>query len=126
MYFRSLEPRIGRLEPVCMRRIIFAALGIAVCRLSAAPVKIHGYITSISSPHAFEIDSYHITRDASLQLDLDRTDYPDAVFGDEDLQIGTELDVQGEFNDSTHELHATAIKVVLRSEERRVGKECRS
>jgi hypothetical protein len=96
-----------------MWRTILTALLATACALNAAPVKIHGYITSISSLKAFDIDNYQITRDDSLVFELDKGDYPDATFRPEDLRVGTELDVQGEFNDATRELHATAIKVFL-------------
>jgi hypothetical protein len=87
------------------------ALLVAASPLCATPVKIHGYITNFSSVRSFDIDDYRITRDDSLAFDLDKGDYPDATFRPEDLRVGTELEVQGEFNDATHELHATAIKV---------------
>ena len=94
-----------------MRRTILAALLASACALGANPVKIHGYITGISSPEKFDIDDYRIVRSESLTLDLDKGDYPDATFTPQDLRVGTELEVQGDFNDSTHELTATSIKV---------------
>ena len=94
-----------------MRRTLLTVLLSTAGLLAAAPVKIHGYITSIESPKNFDIDDYKITRDENLALELDKGDYPDATFLPEDLRVGTELEVQGDFNDSTHELHATGIKV---------------
>ena len=96
-----------------MRRTILTALLATVYPLCASPVKIHGYITNISSPASFDIDDYRITRDDSLVFELDKGDYPDITFRTVDLRVGTELDVQGELNDSTHELHATSIKVFV-------------
>jgi len=94
-----------------MRRTILTAFFATACSLSATPVKIHGYITDLASPRSFEIDDYRITRDDSVVFDLDKGDYPDAIFRPEDLRIGTEVEIQGECNESTHELHATAVKV---------------
>jgi hypothetical protein len=108
-----IEKINSRFEPVIMRKTILTALLATAYPLCASPVKIHGYITNISSPASFDIDDYRITRDDTLVFELDKGDYPDATFHPEDLRIGTELDVQGEFNDSTHELHATSIKVFV-------------
>jgi hypothetical protein len=94
-----------------MRRTILAALVASACPLWATPVKIHGYITSISSPGKFDIDDYRIIRNESVVFDLDKGDYADAVFRPEDLRVGTELEVQGDFNDATHELNAASVKV---------------
>jgi hypothetical protein len=94
-----------------MRRTILAALVATACPLWATPVKIHGYITSISSPGKFDIDDYRIVSNKSVVFDLDKGDYADAVFRPEDLRVGTELEVQGDFNDATHELNATSVKV---------------
>lgn len=96
-----------------MWRTILTGLLAAVCPLAAAPVKIHGYLTSISSSKSFNIDDYRITRDDNLPFELDKGSYPDTTFGPEDLRVGTEMEVQGDFNDSTHELHATCIKVFV-------------
>jgi hypothetical protein len=94
-----------------MWRTLWIALLATACSVAATPVRIHGYITNIESPKSFAIDDYKITRDDSLALDLDKGDYSDATFRPEDMRIGTELEVQGDFNDSTHELHAASIKV---------------
>src|SRR5580692_8217902 len=94
-----------------MRQALLTALLATASPLWATSVKIHGYITSITAPTKFEIDDYRITRSDSLSFDVDKGDYPDAVFRPQDLRVGTELNVEGDFNDSTHELHATSIKV---------------
>ena len=94
-----------------MRRTLLTVLLVTAGPLAAAPVKIHGYITSLESPKNFEIDNYKITRDENLALALDKGDYPDATFLPEELRVGTEVEVQGDFNDSTRVLHATDIKV---------------
>jgi hypothetical protein len=96
-----------------MRQTILTVLLATASSVWATPVKIHGYITSLASPTAFAVDDYRITRDDSLAFDLDKGDYPDATFRPEDLRVGTELDIAGEFNETTHELKATGIKVFL-------------
>jgi hypothetical protein len=101
-----------------MRHTLLTALLATACSLSAKPVKIHGYITDLKSPNSFEIDDYRITRDDHLAFDLNKADYPDATFHPGDLRIGTELEVQGDFNDSTHELRAASIKVFFFDNER--------
>jgi hypothetical protein len=102
----------------CMRRTLLTALLATACSLPAAPIKIHGYITDLQSPKNFAIDDYKIMRDDNLAFELDKGDYPDATFHPEDLRIGTELEVQGDFNDSTHELRAAGIKVLFNDNER--------
>lgn len=96
-----------------MWRTLLAVWLATVCSLFAAPVRIHGYITDIQSPKAFAIDDYKITADDHLEFAVDKGDYADAAFQLQDLRIGSELEVQGDFNDSTHELHATSIKVFI-------------
>jgi hypothetical protein len=96
-----------------MRRTVLAILLTAASPLCAGSVKIHGYVTNLSSATSFDIDDYRITRDEGLAFDLDKGDYPDATFRPEDLRVGTELEVQGDFNDSTKELHASNITVFV-------------
>ncbi len=95
-----------------MRRTLWAALVATACSLSAAPVKIHGYITSLKSPASFQIDDYQILSGGAA-LELDKGDYADASFAPEDLRVGTEVEVTGDVNDATRELHATSVKVFV-------------
>lgn len=76
-------------------------------------IKIRGYITSLNSPTSFEIEDYRITRDASLQLELDNQT-AGVSFKPEDLRVGTLVEVRGQFNDETNELKLTKIKIDLR------------
>ena len=98
-----------------MGRNIWTALALiaSACQLFAAPIKIHGFVTGIGSPKTLEVDGYRITRDDSLVFDVDKGDYADATFQPEDLRVGTEVFVEGNYNESNHELHASAIKVSL-------------
>jgi hypothetical protein len=98
-----------------MRRNILTAITmvVAACPLLASPVKVHGYITGITSTNEFAVDGYRITRDESLVFEVDKADGADAAVRPEDIRIGTEVYVEGEFNDATHELHASCIKVSM-------------
>jgi hypothetical protein len=81
----------------------------------AKSVKIHGYVTSIKSANEFELDDYRITRDASLTLELEKSDDPEEMtsFTPEEIRVGTELEIRGELDEATNELTAKAIKVNL-------------
>lgn len=76
--------------------------------------KIRGYITNIASPMVFEIEDYRITRDLALVLEFEKgeSDEP-AQFRPEDIRVGTELEIKGEYDEETGELHARSIKVIL-------------
>jgi peptidase M48-like protein/uncharacterized protein DUF5666 len=81
----------------------------------AKSVKIHGYVTSIKSANEFELDEYQITRDASLILELEKSDDPEEMtsFTPEEIRVGTELEIRGDLDDATNQLTAKAIKVNL-------------
>ncbi len=80
----------------------------------ANEVKIHGYVTNVASPTTFEIEDYRITRDLSLVLELDKEDNNESIpFHPEDIRVGTELEIKGEYNEETEELRAKSIKVFL-------------
>ncbi len=100
-----------------MRRLfaVMCSILISVSSCFAKDVKIHGFVTSISSPTSFEIDDYKITRDLTLVLDIEKDDdgVATAVFKPDDIRIGTELEIKGDLNDSTGELKAKSIKVFL-------------
>lgn len=77
-------------------------------------IKIRGYITNIVSPTSFEIDEYKITKDESIVLDFENKDEKNPVqFKPEDIRIGTEIEVQGIYNEETNELKATKVKIDL-------------
>ena len=92
---------------------IFLLLALAL-PAGAKEVKIHGYVTNITSPTTFEIEDYRITRDLSLVLELDKGDSDEGVqFHPEDIRVGTELEIKGDYNEKTEELRAKSIKVFL-------------
>lgn len=100
-----------------MRRIAlvaFAALFLSPLLL-AKDVKIHGFVTNVVSPTNFEIDDYRIMRDVGLQLEIEKDDSGEALasFKPEDVRVGTELEIKGEYDEKTGELKAKSIKVYL-------------
>jgi hypothetical protein len=86
--------------------------------LLAKEVTIHGFVTEVKSPTVFEIDDYKITRDRSLALDISATedDPSKAAFKPEDIRLGTELEVKGEYDEASGELKAKSIKVLFEDE----------
>lgn len=106
-----------------MTKKIFALIMLAALLISTQPVslfaaakpkkiKIQGYITNVISPTSFEIDDYKITRDQSLVLEFENKDIG-VQFKPEDIRIGTEIEVQGMYDDETGELKATKVVVDL-------------
>ncbi len=98
---------------IVMRLCVFLLLATALC--AAKDVRIHGFVTSVNSSTNFEIDEYKITKDVSLVLDIEKDESGDATatFSPEDIRVGTELEIKGEYNESTGELKAKSIKVFL-------------
>src|SRR5690348_12737719 len=99
------------MKSVLLSLCIFVASGLC----EAKDIKIHGFVTAINSPTNFEIDEYKITKDITLALEIEKDDSGDATatFTPEDIRVGTELEIKGEYNDSTSELKAKSIKVFL-------------
>jgi Peptidase family M48 len=83
------------------------------CVGQAKEVKIHGFVTTVTSPTSFEIDDYRITRDVTVVLEIEKDEdaVSTAVFRPEDIHVGTELEIKGEYNEQTGELKAKSIKV---------------
>jgi hypothetical protein len=81
----------------------------------AKSVKIRGYVTAVRSPTEFEIDDYRITRESTLLLEFEKSDDPEekTTFTPEDIRVGTEVEIRGEFDESTRLLSAKSIKVNL-------------
>ena len=95
-----------------LRRLAaFAALFSSL--VYAKEVKIHGFVTAVNSPTSFEIDEYRITRDATIVLEMekDETGAATATFRPEDIRVGTEVEIKGDYDDKTGELQAKSIKV---------------
>lgn len=91
--------------------ILFLFLVSAV--LSAKDITIRGFVTAVNSPTSFAIDDYKVTRDRNLSLDLDRqqADHSPATFEPEDIRIGTELEIEGDYDEASGELKAKSIRV---------------
>ena len=99
-----------------MRRTVLHVLGtflFCVGIASAKDVKIHGFVTTVNSQSSFEIDDYKITRDVQLILEVEKDESGGATasFNPEDIHVGTEVEIRGDWNESTGELKAKSIKV---------------
>lgn len=101
---------------------VVAAIALFSSLCLAKDVKIHGFVTTVNSPTNFEIDDYRITRDTSLVLEVEKDEdsAATATFRPEDIHVGTELEIKGDYNEQTGELKAKSIKVF--SEDTRVIK----
>jgi len=87
--------------------VLFASAA-ALCK----DVTIHGFVTAINSPTSFAIDEYKVTRDKAVSLELEKqTDNSLDVFKPEDVRIGTELEIKGDYDEASGELKARSIKV---------------
>jgi Peptidase family M48/Domain of unknown function (DUF5666) len=88
---------------------VFFTSAAALCK----DVTIHGFVTAINSPTSFEIDDYKVTRDKTVSLDLEMQQADNSLdtFRPEDIRIGTELEIMGEYDEASGELKARSIKV---------------
>src|SRR5262249_27292526 len=79
----------------------------------ASDITIHGFVTAVKSPSSFQIDDYTITRDKSVSLEFDKQADQASIlpFTPENIRIGTELEVTGEYDDDSRALKARSIKV---------------
>lgn len=79
----------------------------------AKEITIRGFVTAVNSPTSFAIDEYKVTRDRTVSLDLDKQQgaHSPATFKPEDIRIGTELEVNGDYDEASGELKAKSIKV---------------
>jgi hypothetical protein len=77
---------------------------------STRSVKIHGYVTQVTSSTRFEIEDYRLTSDQGLVLDLGNAG-PDVKFALQDLRVGVELLIAGVLDDASGELRAKSIKI---------------
>lgn len=100
-----------------MKRLtFFLLLALAFPTSSAAKEqKIRGYVTKVISAMAFEIEDYRITRDAALVLEFEKSeeDKEPIEFRPEDIRIGTEIEIRGEYDEVTSELRARSMKIIL-------------
>lgn len=78
----------------------------------AKDVTIHGFVTAINSATSFEIDDYKVTHDKAVSLDLEnQSDGSLNAFKPEEIRIGTELEIKGEYDEASGELKAKSIKL---------------
>jgi hypothetical protein len=99
-----------------MRSAVLTAvlLVLAASSTEAKEIKIHGYVTNIISPTQFEIEDYRITRELSLILELEKEDNDEPIqFRPEDIRVGTELEIKGDYDQKSGELRAKSIRVFL-------------
>lgn len=75
-------------------------------------IKIRGYVTKVNSPTSFEIDNYLVSRTATQAIEFENPN-PEINFKPEDIRIGTEMEVRGDYNAETNELKAKKIKINL-------------
>lgn len=95
-------------KPRDVRAVSASPTGAAPAKLKN--LKIHGYVTAVTSPGEFEIEDYKITRDRGFILGLENVS-DDLKFRPEDIRVGVELEIKGQFNESTGELRAKSITV---------------
>ena len=93
--------------------LAIACLLFATSPANAKDVTIHGFVTHVKSPTSFEIDEFKVTRDNTLlfNLNTEEGDKSLAAFKPEDIRVGTELEIKGEYNEASEELRAKSIKV---------------
>jgi D-arabinose 1-dehydrogenase-like Zn-dependent alcohol dehydrogenase len=101
--------RLRATARLCMALFVIV-LFIASSSAASKNVKIHGYVTQVSSPTSFEIEDYRIASDRDLVLDFDNAG-PDVKFAVQDLRVGVEVQIVGVLDESTGELRAKSMKV---------------
>jgi hypothetical protein len=79
----------------------------------AKDVTIHGFVTVVNSPTNFEIDDYKVTHANTILIDVDTEGAakPSGPLKPEDIRVGMELEVKGEYDESSGELKAKSVKV---------------
>jgi hypothetical protein len=92
--------------------VIVAVLSVS-SPLLAKDIAVHGFVTAVTSATSFELDDYKITSKKDLKIDLDLPKGEKALssFRPEDIRVGTELGVSGEYDEQSGELKAKSIKV---------------
>jgi hypothetical protein len=66
----------------------------------------------VSSPTSFEIDQYRVTCNDAVTFQFDNPG-PDANFKVENIRVGTELEIRGDFSETTQTLRAKTLKLDL-------------
>jgi hypothetical protein len=75
-------------------------------------ITIRGYVTAVNSPTSFEIDQYRVICDEAVTIQVEKPE-PNANFTLDDIRVGTELDIKGDFNETTAEIRARIVNVDL-------------
>jgi Domain of unknown function (DUF5666) len=96
---------------------IFVALLLALPAMRAGHAEgkqttVKGYITNVTSTNTFEIDYYKVSRDESVKMELVH-ESPELKFKPEDIRVGAEVEVSGNYNALTDDLKAAKIKIDL-------------
>jgi Peptidase family M48/Domain of unknown function (DUF5666) len=94
--------------------LLVASLWCLTLPVLAKEVTIHGFVTEVKSSTSFAIDDYKITRDNTLALELSGSEgIQPPTFRAEDIRVGTELEIKGEYDEESGQLKAKSIKVFL-------------
>jgi Peptidase family M48 len=94
--------------------LTIAVLLCVIIPVPAEDITIHGFVTDIKSPTRFVIDDYKVIRDSALLLDVNGPEGVKPItFRPEDIHVGTELEVKGEYSGESGQLKAKSIKVFL-------------
>lgn len=75
---------------------------------------VHGFVTAVHSPDSFDIADYTIICKPRLAFKVQRDQYDAFAPGrinHQDIRVGTEIEVHGDYNGSRHELKADSVKV---------------
>ncbi len=93
---------------------LLLSIGAPLARVAATSkqVKIRGYITNVISKTSFEIDDYRVTRDESMVFEFEN-ESAELKFKPEDVRVGAEVEVRGDYDEETRELKASRIKIDL-------------
>ena len=97
-----------------MRKCVFPVLALLFLAGATSAKTIRGFVTAVDSPTAWEIDEYKVSLAPDTKLEVSEAKDPAAAaFKASDVQIGTEVKVEGDYNESTHELQAKSVEVFL-------------
>jgi beta-barrel assembly-enhancing protease len=92
--------------------VVVAVLSVSL-PLLAKDIAVHGFVTEVTSATSFELDDYKVTskQDLKIDLDLPKGEKSLSSFKPEDIRVGTELEVSGDYDEQSGELKAKSIKV---------------
>jgi Peptidase family M48 len=115
---RSLKP--WSCFPIVLAMLVLVSI---MCSAKEAPApedNIRGYVTEVTSPASFQIDSYKIAHDPKVTITVENNDPHDplAVDNPDEIRVGTDVDVAGNLNRRTGEMKATSIKIFLEDTKR--------